>query len=342
MQFFSHKPTSIKQKPQLMHTSIVNNPRKNPELQKRVQQLPFLIKQYMFTDLIGQGSSCVVFKVHHRGYDKIFAAKMIPLGNNECGENEVRALSLIHHRNVIKLYDHFADGNFLILILDYCEKGTIRQVFRSGSPVPRDLLVSFMYDILSAVDSIHRCGIAHRDLKPSNIFLDSNSRPILADFGFSRSLNPEPFSSLKEEKYLCEFCGAYQYRPPEMILKQPHDPFKSDIWTLGITFFALAVGAEPFDMFSHEQVKESILNTPIVYPPCLDHDIECVLKRMLCTDPGKRPSPFELLQMSIFANKKDKYVNRTRSGFTHKSQFITTSMIVQSNRKIPGLNNSGN
>ena len=258
--------------PPLIQVPLTKNICHHPLFEKWVRQIPFLINNYSFQKIIGCGSYSVVFRVHHRGYDRSFAAKVIPLTPywsdkpSNVGDIELNALQKLNHKNIIKLYDNFIESNCLVLILELCLKGTIRQLIHNQNNLSTDLIIIIMADLLSSIEYIHSRYIVHRDIKPGNIFLDEFNRPLLADFGLALDFSIEIDKNSQLEIISNEFVGTLMYRAPEIILNKPHNPFKSDIWSLGLTFYFMITGDEPWDTSSAEALKNSIIKCEFSFP----------------------------------------------------------------------------
>lgn len=284
-------------------TSKRVDPANNPETARIINSLPFTINGYQLSEVIGTGSYAVVFRAHHNGYKLDFAAKMISTkqswatnGDFEC-ESEINALKQLYHQNIIKLYDSFTYKNHLFLILQLCEAGTLKKLIAPNIGMPQKQLIQFMHQLLSALSYSHSHHIAHRDIKTANIFLDSHNRPLLADFGFANFLN--------QDEQVNNFFGAIIYRSPEIIRQEPHDPFKADVWALGVTFYIMACGTEPWPTYSQSLVRETILAGTFEIPETVDIQIAEIIRAMLIVDPTSRPSVDDILNLPFFSDKKN-------------------------------------
>ncbi|TFK52188.1 hypothetical protein OE88DRAFT_1657290 [Heliocybe sulcata] len=103
--------------------------------------------------------------------------------------------------------------------------------------------------LLSGVEFLHRRGVVHNDIKPANILLSKQNVPVLIDFGFAEKYDPQ-----SSKAFLSDLAyGTPEYLSPERARGLPHDTRKSDIWSLGITFFEILTGRTPFEYNEGEQ-----------------------------------------------------------------------------------------
>ena len=139
------------------------------------------------------------------------------------------------------------------MILEYCSKGSLSSIIKSGDLKSQNEKIYYMKKIAEAIHFCHSKGIAHRDIKPNNVLLDDYVLPKLIDFGICEMLyfNPDSISSIDSNdgyykagkkgkvKLINKDFGTCSYLAPEIILNEPYDPFAADIWSLGVTFLKL-------------------------------------------------------------------------------------------------------
>ena len=96
-----------------------------------------------------------------------------------------------------------------------------------NGPVSEKKVKRMMYQVLKAVEHMHRHGILHRDIKPENILIDGDTVKV-ADFGSCTESTKQPYTG---------YVGTVWYRPPESLLTDGHYNQKMDYWGIGCVFF---------------------------------------------------------------------------------------------------------
>ncbi|CAK4611934.1 hypothetical protein LEN26_020118 [Aphanomyces euteiches] len=227
-------------------------------------------------------------------------------------EAEINIMRTLYHRNVVLLFEVINDpsSDKIYLILEYLPKGPCMlydadtKVFKSpitGTTLPEELAKKHIRDIVQGVKYLHNRGICHRDIKvsttpspymfnpfqlqPDNILLNDDNRCHLSDFGCAQVLEPSA--------RLTSTVGTYQFLAPECCSGEPFNPFRADIWAIGVTLYIFLYGVLPFDAPNTKQLFDDILVKSIEYPSTttsisvLGMDF---LQSALCKDPSERPT----------------------------------------------------
>lgn len=155
--------------------------------------------------------------------------------------NEIVILALLQHDNIIAYYNHFMDNTTLLIELEYCNGGNLYdKILRQKDKLfEEEMVVWYLFQIVSAVSCIHKAGILHRDIKTLNIFLTKANLIKLGDYGLAKKLNSE--YSMAET-----LVGTPYYMSPELCQGVKYN-FKSDIWAVGCVIFELLTLKRTFD-----------------------------------------------------------------------------------------------
>jgi serine/threonine protein kinase len=186
------------------------------------------------------------------------------------------------------------------MVLEYCPGGSLFDMISDG-PIPMARLWPLGKQVLDALIACHQHGIAHLDIKPQNILLDKFGRAKLCDFGLARRVEIGRLTQ--------QFKGSVAFLAPEILRKQHYDPFKADVWSLGVTFYVCASGHLPWPTKAAEffaGVSRGLSEVDDDIPP----DFGDVLKRMIVPDPSARCQLAELAP--IFEQKCEMCVKPLR------------------------------
>jgi serine/threonine protein kinase len=235
-------------------------------------------------DRIGSGGFGSVYTAWHAGYQQILAVKISDLRdvNWSC---ELESLKTLYHVNIVKLYDTFADDSFQYLVLEYCAGGTLAERIAQQGPLSFREFREIAKQLLDALACCHGAGIAHLDIKPANIFFHSDGRVRLGDFGCSRTAGGNFLG------------GSMPFMSPEMICAVEHlNKFRSDIWSLGITFYMMATGRLPWRGADTEAIKAEIRLGVGPHLSGIDTRIAPLIKSAMQFEPSRRASLESLIE----------------------------------------------
>eukprot|EP00742_Colponemidia_sp_Colp-10_P000969 GILJ01001051.1.p1 GENE.GILJ01001051.1~~GILJ01001051.1.p1 ORF type:complete len:618 (+),score=74.60 GILJ01001051.1:97-1950(+) len=202
---------------------------------------------------------------------------------------EIQALRDLQHRHVIKLIDVVDDPHFVCFIMEYAGGGELLQYLQNKGQLTEDDARRFFMQIVSAVAYCHSRGVIHRDLKLENILLGENEEVKVADFGLSGFVMPGGKARTRG--------GSLAYIAPEVLTgkSQESDPFKLDVWAMGVILYTLVVGQLPFRGHNEKETIKKIVQGDIHY-----HDVDVssefrdIIKRMLTVDAVQRMSVAEM------------------------------------------------
>jgi len=234
---------------------------------------------------IGKGSYSKVYYGYHKLTKQEIALKKIMFSSLENVAkdkiiSEIAILQKMDHEHIMKLYDYKFDGDYIMLVTEYCNQGDLHK-WMSTRHTAEDIQ-SIMSQIANGMSYLHQNHILHRDIKTQNILLH-DGRIKICDFGFS--------TTIKDYLQMCStMCGTPLFMSPELICNKPYT-ISADIWSLGIIFYMMMYNRHPFGVLqSLADYRAKIrLSYVIPFPPHELVSIIPLVKQMLSYIPEERP-----------------------------------------------------
>jgi serine/threonine protein kinase len=236
--------------------------------------------------LIGRGTFSQVFLSREMSSGDTFAVKVMDLRRFEEEYNSEVSVMLnlsqqgVNVNFIASEVDEVNDTGYIYM--NYLPFPTLSE-FLEKAPYgvdERQALLIF-HNLVNVLEDIHACSVAHKDLKPENIFVDPSSFNVsVIDFGLSAIVD-----GTHEKK----FCGSPLYMAPEMLNKEPYDPILADIWSVGVIFYEMLLGSNPW---ANAECLEDLIDlvARIEYPSYISEQSKAVLSSILVLDPPKRDS----------------------------------------------------
>ncbi|CAD8143523.1 unnamed protein product [Paramecium octaurelia] len=262
---------------------------------------------YTQIDTLGSGSFATVFKVQRKRDEQQFAAKVIYRNMFEENKhkdkfiqmvyNEVIALKTLSHPGIEQIYEVYQEKDKLVLIIEYCQGGTLYQFYKSKGKLSEKQIAQLMKGILDALFEMHSNGFVHRDLKLENIMLESKEHMQikLVDFGFAEEIN---------EKELISKAGTPGFLAPEIFRGYPYTQ-KGDVFSAGCVLYILTAGYAPFrGKPSQIQLLNSKGQVNYEKSPWPDVSVELksLVKKMLEPKSEDRFTTLEALESSFISH----------------------------------------
>lgn len=194
-------------------------------------------------------------------------------------QTEMSILQGIRHPNIVSLYDSFKEGQYVYLVMEYCE-GDLGK-FMTEAKMNEKIAWNIFTQILEGFKVLVSKGIIHRDLKPANILVNSKGEFKLADFGLAKVV------SRYEDQMLYSVVGSPMYMAPQILAPtvnlKPCTSYttKCDIWSLGCILFELLTGRMPWEGGTISALYENIMNQPLRIPVILSDFHKSLLRKML-------------------------------------------------------------
>uniref|UniRef100_A0A914I7L1 non-specific serine/threonine protein kinase n=1 Tax=Globodera rostochiensis TaxID=31243 RepID=A0A914I7L1_GLORO len=259
-----------------------------------MEKPPKIIEEYLFGDVIGEGSYSKVKEVIHvrtlvRRAVKIIKDKRlrkIP-GGDQNVHREIDVLRRLDHRNVVKVVDIFRveTKQKLYIVMEFCVC-SLQQMLHN---CPEKMLPEFqahLYfkQLIDGLDFLHTKRIIHKDIKPGNLLLSLDGILKICDLGVA-----ELMESVGDWCTLVQ--GTPKFQPPEVV-SGTQKRFRGrlvDIWACGVTLYNLVSGCYPFDGDVIMKLFENITTAPLQMPPThISAPLEQLLVGVLQKEPEKR------------------------------------------------------
>ena len=202
--------------------------------------------RYEIRELIGVGGMANVYKAMDVVENRIVAVKILReeyMDNDEFMRrfrNESRAISLLDHPNIVKVYDVIFSNRIQSIVMEYIDGITLKDYIDQEHVLRWKEAVHFTVQILKALQHAHDKGIVHRDVKPHNIMLLSDGTIKITDFGIAR------FSRSNTKTITDKAIGSVHYISPEQASGACTDA-RSDLYSLGVMMFEMLTGKLPFE-----------------------------------------------------------------------------------------------
>lgn len=200
----------------------------------------------MKIEKIGEGTYGVVYKGRHKKTNRFVALKKIRLDSEEEGVpstaiREISILKELQHPNIVTLEEVLMQEGKLYLVFEFLSMDLKKYIdsIPKEKMLEKQLVKSYLYQILQAMLFCHQRRVIHRDLKPQNLLIDSKGTIKLADFGLARAL------CIPVRVYTHEVVTLW-YRAPEVLLGAQRYSTPVDIWSIGCIFAEMATKSPLF------------------------------------------------------------------------------------------------
>lgn len=209
---------------------------------------------------------------------------------------EARAAAKITHPNIVQAYAVGEENGVYYFAMELIRGETFKQILKRENVLDFTKAAKVIREVASALDVAWRDQkLVHQDIKPDNIMLDANGFAKLADLGLARSAS----NNENENNDADEVLGTPQYISPEQLTGVPTD-VRSDIYSLGATFYQFVTGRFPYVADTAEEMSkmhvEGNLTPPVEVNPQLPEKLNNIIVKMMARNIDQRYQlPSELI-----------------------------------------------
>jgi serine/threonine protein kinase/tetratricopeptide (TPR) repeat protein len=179
-------------------------------------------------------------------------------------QQEARVIARLNHPNIVTIYEVGADNSTRYIASELIEGETLRQRLARGRMQVGEV-IEISIQVAAALAAAHSAGVVHRDVKPENIMLRPDGYVKILDFGIAKLAEQELPETMAQEEAVKlvetnvgSILGTVSYMSPEQARGAPTDK-RTDIWSLGVVLYEMAVGRAPFTGDTSREVMDTIL-----------------------------------------------------------------------------------
>lgn len=274
----------------------------NNKLLERMER----IGKYEILDHIATGGMGAVYKARDVELDRVVALKVVreTLAKDEKTlerfRREAKASAQLRHENIVAIYDFGEHNGTYFLALEYVRGTDLQDYINRKCRLDPEESRQIIMQATRALIHANERKIVHRDIKPSNFLLAVSDKRVvvkLTDFGLAiRSENDEEFRITRDGTTV----GTVDYMSPEQARNSKSVDIRSDIYSLGCTFYHMLAGSAPF---ARGTLPERLISHMQAPPPDVrklnknvPDSLMAIVNRMLAKKPDDRyQTPSELL-----------------------------------------------
>ena len=251
--------------------------------------------QFTVVRYIGGGGMGRVYEGEDRDLERKVAIKVLPKRRAQDDGvvarflNEAKSAARLNHENIAQVYLYGNVNGVPYIAFEYVEGVNLRDYVRDRGALELDEAVDYVLQTAAALSHAAAHGVTHRDVKPSNIIVTPKKRVKLIDMGLARLLKPKFDEDLTESGVTL---GTFDYISPE----QARDPrladVRSDVYSLGCTFYYMLASAPPFPegtmlqkLLQHQGDEAPDIRE---VRPSVPLEVAVVVKKMMKKNPDER------------------------------------------------------
>ncbi|HEX3313303.1 MAG TPA: serine/threonine-protein kinase, partial [Gemmataceae bacterium] len=244
---------------------------------------------------IGVGGMAAVLRARDTQLDRIVALKILPPPMAKDPENirrfhqEARAAAKLDHENIAQVFFCGEDQGLHFIAFEYVEGENLRVILERRGRVPVSEAIRYILQIASGLEHAASRNVVHRDVKPSNILITPTGRAKLVDMGLARSLEPHDDNGLTQSGVTL---GTFDYISPEQALEPRDADCRSDLYSLGCTFYHILTGQAPVPEGTAARKLEHHQRIAPIDPrqinPDIPDDVAFVVGKLMAKNPRER------------------------------------------------------
>lgn len=263
----------------------------------------FTLGKYRLLSLLGKGSMGTVYLAEHTMMRRRVALKVLPFDHEQQPAyldrfiREAQAVASLDHANIVRAYDvgkeHEGKRDVYYLAMEYVDGQDMAHYLKDNGPLDFVRAANLIRQVARGLSHAHDRGLTHRDVKPGNLLLDRDDVIRILDLGLavfhSADQDEEASLTVSNNDHLL---GTADYISPEQARNSHEVDHRTDIYSLGCTFYFMLTGFPPFRQGT---VTQRLLAHQTQTPPPVTErrpdfpaDLGAILDRMLAKTTDER------------------------------------------------------
>jgi serine/threonine-protein kinase len=282
-----------------------------------------MIEGYVISKKLGQGAFGAVFKATQHATGRVVALKTIK-PQLVSSENDIKRFfreaetgQKLVHSNICQVYDAGESRGTYFIAMEYVEGRELTKYIEQYGKLDVGYSLRITIQVANALTHAFEKGIVHRDIKPDNIMVTGQAIAKLVDFGLAKSFQQSGQSGLTAPG---EGMGTLAYMPPEQLDNALMADQRSDIYSLGASFYHMLAGKRPFEEKTTRSFILKILNQmppPVrMVNPAVPQEVQEIIERAMAKSPDDRyqkPQDFEADLVKIFNQLAARHAQQQQS-----------------------------
>ncbi|MDR1964831.1 MAG: serine/threonine protein kinase, partial [Planctomycetaceae bacterium] len=271
-----------------------------------------MLGHFIINSFIGGGGMGRVYLATDTALDRKVAVKVLPRQRaNDQGTvarfmNEAKSAARLNHEHIAQVYFAGEQSGIPYIAFEYVEGTNVRTMVDDYDAFPLPQALNYLIQISHALSHAADHGVVHRDVKPSNILITREGRAKLIDMGLARLLDP---SDSKDDLTASGVTlGTFDYISPEQARDPRNADIRSDIYSLGCTFFFMLSGRPPFPegtvlqkLLQHQGDEPPDIRS---FQPNIPAEVALLIQKMMAKDPRQRfQTPAVLIESLVHVAK---------------------------------------
>lgn len=255
-----------------------------------------VLGNYIVLDKLGQGGMGIVLKAEHRRLKRLVALKVMSPSVVKTPDalrrflREVEAAAKLRHPNVVATDDANEARGTHFLVMEYVEGCDLSVLVKKNGPMSVEDALSCILQAAKGLEYAHAQGVVHRDIKPANLLLDVKKRIKILDMGLARIEGAT--NGQAELTSTGAVMGTVDYMAPEQAISTRRADARSDIYSLGVSFWYLLTGKCIYEgdslmakLLAHRDAPIPSLHE---FNKAIPQSVDSVFRRMVAKKPADR------------------------------------------------------